>query len=290
VTAVVAQPPPASIDAAILPSHTLSSVTVAIDQADAGHDLQVVITPGVWLPRLGGESKLAGLAGASDLTLETDFNLDDLEPSFNFEMAITKGEKWQIDVSGFDFSTDSSGVFDLSGSFGAIAFDPGDAFDASFDMTSVAVGVTCWQWQPIRSGPREDSIGNTSLRFAWGASVRWLDVKQTLDVPGASAPRQQGDGEWVVPAIVVKMDLQFDLKPSFPVIDTVQLLAAGSIGPAIGGDGGVVLTFGAGIRGWVCHNFSLDFGYRLLQANVENDDYQLNGGLQGLFLSGTLRF
>ncbi len=272
--------------------NTLDSAVAAINATDTSRHLHVALTPGAWLPRLGGTAKLGGLPAAGDLTLESDLDLNDLEPTFNFELAITKGEKWQIDVSGFDFSTDSSGVFDISGAFGDIAFNPGDTFSASFDMTSVAVGVAYWQWRPIHSEPRDNAPGNTDLRIAWGASVRWLDVKQTLAVPDASGSpvEQEGEGDWLVPAFVLKVDLRFDLQPSFPVLDAVEVLASGSIGPAIGGDGGAVVTIGAGIRGWVCHNFSVDFGYRLLEADVENDDYQLSGGLQGLFLSGTLRF
>jgi hypothetical protein len=88
----------------------------------------------------------------------------------------------------------------------------------------------------------------------------------------------------------MKMDLSFDMQPSFPIIDRLQVMADGSIGPALGGDGGVVVTLGAGIRCWVYHHVSLDFGYRLLDAHVENDDYELTGGLQGLFVSGTVWF
>jgi hypothetical protein len=291
VAAMMAQLPSTAMSNAAMPRSsctTLDTALAAINDADASRGLHVVITPGVWLPRLGGKARFDGLPAAEELTLETDLQLDDLEPSFNFELAITKGPKWQIDISGFDFSTDASGVFDVSGSFGEIAFSPGDSFNGSFDMTSAAIGVSYWQWHPIHSGPREDLIGNTDLRFAWGVNIRWLDLEQTLDVPGFA--QQEGEGAWAVPSLVLKMDLSFDLQPSFPVIRTFQVLGSASIGPAIGGDGGVVGTLAAGIRCWVCHNFSLDFGYRLLEAQVENDDYELAGGLQGLFLSGTLGF
>jgi len=31
-------------------------------------------------------------------------------------------------------------------------------------------------------------------------------------------------------------------------------------------------------------------GYRLIELDVENDDYSMDGGLQGLFLAGSFRF
>jgi hypothetical protein len=284
-----------------LPADTLDGALAAIASAQsqaAARDLHVAFTPGVWLTRLGGESKLGPLPGADELVLEDDFDLDGLEVTPNFELAITKGTRWQVDVSGFDFSTDSGGEFPVSGTFGDILFAAGDEFDATFDMTSIAVEVSYWKWHPIDSKRRPDTggeevmggAGRTDLRFALGAGLRWLDVEQTLEVPVSGLPRQEGEGEWFVPMLVLQMDLHHDLPDAFPVLDTLEILAAAGIGPAIGGDGGVVVTLRAGMRGWVNHNFSADFGYRLLETSVENDDYELEGGLQGLFLSGTLYF
>ena len=55
-------------------------------------------------------------------------------------------------------------------------------------------------------------------------------------------------------------------------------------------EGGKEVTLRAGMRFWFCDAFSLDFGYRLIEAGIESEEYELTGGLQGLFLSGTIRF
>jgi hypothetical protein len=68
------------------------------------------------------------------------------------------------------------------------------------------------------------------------------------------------------------------------------VIGYGSGGPAFGGDCGMVVTLRAGMRLWLCQKSSLDFGDRLLESSVESDDYEFEGGLQGLFLSGTIRF
>lgn len=249
-------------------------------------DLHFAFTPGVYLARLGGESRFGDLPAADDISLETDFDLDDRESAPNFELAVTKGSRWQIDASLFDFSTSGSGVLGFSGAFGDVAFAPGDAYTADFDMTSFALSVSYWQWHPIDSAERGGSL---DLRIAGGGGIRWLSVDQTLELPGTGVA-SKGDGEWLIPELLVQLDLNYRLPDSFFLLENFQVLALASIGPAIGGDGGAVVTLRAGMRFWMCECFSLDFGYRLIEAGVESEDYELVGGLQGLFLSGTIRF
>lgn len=250
------------------------------------NDLHFSFTPGVWLARLGGDVKLGPSTAAAHINLENDFDLDSQETAFNFEMAVTKGERWQIDASGFDFSTDARGTFGFDGAFGDAAFTAGDAFKSSFDMTSVALAVSYWQWHPIDSIEKD---GNLDLRFSYGGGIRWLDVDQDLTLTDTDTTAS-GDGEWLIPELILQLNFKYQLPGSFPVLDAFEVLGYGSIGPAIGGDGGVVYSLRAGIRFWFCQNASLDFGYRLLEADVQSDDYEFQGGLQGLFLSGTIRF
>lgn len=254
--------------------------------APAANELHFSLTAGVWLPRLGGDVKFGPSPAAGHLNLEEDFNLDASEATLNFEAALTKGEKWQIDLSGFDFSTDSSGEFGLDGAFGDVTFSTGDAYAADFDMSSLALSVSCWQWHVIDAVKRD---GPLDLRFSWGAGIRYLNVDQKLRLTGTGASAD-ADGTWLIPELILQLDLNYDIPESFPVLDRLQVLGWISAGPAIGGDGGAVFSLRAGMRGWIGHNFSIDFGYRLLEASVQNDEYELEGGLQGLFFSGTLRF
>jgi hypothetical protein len=258
----------------------------ALDPAAKQH-LHIALTPGVWLARVGGDVTFGPLPAADELNIEDDFDLDELDAAVNFEMAITKGDRWQINASGFDFSANSDGTFAQDGAFGPIAFSAGDAFESSFDMTSVAVDVSYWQWHPINSAK---TGGRNDLWFSYGGGLRWLDMEHHLELTATPGTTAEGGGEWIVPCLVMQMDLRCDLPESFPILDGFEVLGSGSIGPAIGGDGGAVVSLAASLRGWIFRNFSVDFGYRLIQADVENDDYEFSGGLQGLFLSGTLRF
>ena len=40
----------------------------------------------------------------------------------------------------------------------------------------------------------------------------------------------------------------------------------------------------------ITKNFGLMIGYRLVELDVEDGDYKLDGGLQGLFFAGSLQF
>jgi len=267
------------------PASNIAAAMQAVDDADAA-GLTFRFTPGAWLARLGGTSKLGNLPASDEINLETEFDLDDRETSPNFELAIIKNQRWQIDVSAFDFSTETTGTLAFSGAFGDVAFSPGDAYEASLDMTSVALSVSFWQWDLIDSAERGGSV---DLEMAGGAGVRWLSVEQSLSLPGTGAAAT-GDGEWLIPELIFQVDFQYRLPSSFPILDTYEVLALASIGPAIGGDGGTVATLRAGMRFWLASQFSVDFGYRLLECSVESDEFEFTGGLQGLFLSGTIRF
>ncbi len=281
-------------DASTLAPSTLESAMLATMRQDPAigetiatdTSLRFTFTPGVWLARLGGESTFGGLPGAREISLETQFELDDRETAPNFELAITKGSRWQIDLGGFDFSTSGRGEADFTGPFGDIAITPGDAYRADFDMTSLALSVSYWQWHPINS---VDRGGSLDLRLAWGGGIRWLSVEQSLELPGTDSATT-GDGEWLIPEAIIQLDLNYRLPDSFPVLQNFQIISILSIGPAFGGDGGLVATFRSSMRFWLSDCFSLDFGYRLIEASVESEEYELTGGLQGLFLSGTIRF
>ena len=45
-----------------------------------------------------------------------------------------------------------------------------------------------------------------------------------------------------------------------------------------------------GLTHYFNRNIGVYFGFRLVDFNVENGDYELEGGLQGLFIAATVRF
>jgi hypothetical protein len=84
--------------------------------------------------------------------------------------------------------------------------------------------------------------------------------------------------------------MQFDTPPAFPVIQRVHLSGTYSFGPAIHGGTGTIWQ----VRGEMGLNFTpnagLVFGYRLVELDLEDDDFEVDGGLQGLFIAGRVTF
>jgi hypothetical protein len=259
----------------------------------SGSAYEFSLVPGVWVPRLGGDVSLTPGGGggppAESINLEFDLNLDSSEATVNVELSMRKNEVFQLDLSGFDFETSESRVFEGFADFGALSLDPGDPYLAEFDMTSLAVEFAWWCFRPrIPHTRREGASGAVDLRLAPAVGVRYLDVDQVLEVSGEG--RESAGGEWLIPFIAIQLQMRYELPREFPLIHMIQIDGGIGLGPALGGDGGTGSHVRAGMTAYVTPNLGLTFGYRLIDVDVESDGYAFNGGLQGLFFAGTIRF
>jgi hypothetical protein len=252
--------------------------------ADEQTSLEFQLTLGAWFPRLGGDVTL-GSGDSISLDLEPDLGLDDSETAFNLELQTRFAKGWQIDLSGFDFDTDSDSVFEGTAQYGALSLNPGDAFTSTFDMTSVSVGLSNWWFRPFSRGEDDSRV---DLWLAPGVGFRWIDVDQSLEIPGEGS--ESAGGEWLSPYISIEMLFRYDVAPSFPIVDRLEISGRAEIGPALGGDGGIASHIRATITAYVTENIGVSFGYRLLEVDVENDDFELSGGLQGLFAGVSFTF
>ncbi len=258
--------------------------------------LEITILPGAWIPRLDGESSF-GPAGAGDVHLSRQLALNSSEPTVNVELAIRKREVWEVHFSGFDFSAESANRFVGSATFGGLALADGDPFRASFDMTSFSVGMSIVEFRPFaddRQGPA--NLDNRTwegryiadLRISPAFGMRYIDISQTVILPDGSS--ETAGGEWV--AVYGGLQFLLDYRPEqrLPFLHLLRMQASLAVGPALGGDGGIMWQVGAGLTVQITETLGVMIGYRLLELDVENDDYTLQGGLQGLFLAGSVRF
>ena len=257
--------------------------------------LQVTLVAGAWLPRLGGTAAL-GTSSAPQIDLQSQLNLDDQEAAPNVELSIRRHEIWELTFSGFGFSTDSQGLFAGSASFGALLLNDGDLFSASFKMTSYAAELSVAVYCPYAPGSRRaSSIDNRAwdgravadLRLCPMFGMRWVDVDQSIS---SGAVVETGGGEWAAIYGGLAFELECRPRQNIPLVRTLRLDASAALGPALGGGGGAVWQVQAGLTVQLTEWAGVMFGYRLLELDVESDDYTLNGGLQGLFVAGTLRF
>ena len=274
---MVADPPPAAA-----PTTAESAAT------------EFTLLPGVWFPRLDGES---GLAPGGKIDLSSQLLLDDSEPTFNAELAIRRGDVWEVILGGFGFSTDSSGRFSGSATFGSLTLDPGDPFRASFDITSVSAELGVSLWRPFtRDEQRIAELDNRNwegkyiadLRITPTFGMRYVDVEQSVSL--ADGSRQVAGGEWAGVLVGVQITLDYRPQEHIPLVTMLRMQVSAAVGPALGGDGGYMAQVRGGLTLQFTEQLGLMFGYRLLELNVDNDDYTLEGGLQGLFVAGSLRF
>lgn len=259
----------------------------------AAQKLDVDFLVGVWLPRLGGTSSLGGSAS---LDLAEDYDLDGMENAFNAEMTIRKGEDYDLLLGGFDFSTDALAAFAVAGSFGPVVIAPGDAVQSSFDITSVNAELGLNIWRPYTKTPElvekyenraADGGYTADLRLSPLLGVRFIDASQTVtDLTTATAAT--GEGEWL--ALYGGFQMTCDWRPDLSWVRLFRLQGSAALGPAFGGDGGFMWQVRAGLTYHPTENFGIMFGYRVLELNVENEGWDLDGGLQGLFLAGSIRF
>lgn len=259
--------------------------------------LDFKLTTGVWMPRLGGEVKLGPFSAAANIDLGDQLDLDDLEPTFNAELTIRKREVWQVRLGGFDFETSSSGMFVGNTDFGSLSLSNGDPFSATFKITSFFVEVDVAMSRPYadKPGARPDPENITpngryvaDLRFSPRFGIQYLDVDQTLEQTGVG--RESVGGEWVAVYGGLNVELQYHPVSLTRLIEMIVLEGGVALGPALGGDGGIIWTVRAGLTASITKNFGLMVGYRLVELDVEDGDYELDGGLQGLFFAGSLQF
>lgn len=255
--------------------------------------LQVSLLAGVYLPRLGGEATLG--AGSPEIDVASQLHLDDTEATLNLELSIRKDAVWDLTFTGVAFSTGATGTFAGNATFGSLVLSNGDPISSSFDITSVSIEMAYTFYRPFADGTRAQEMENTTwdghyiadLRFAARFAARYLDVNQTVTSAGVSQP---AGGEWL--ALLAGVDFEMNYRPEqrIPGLNMLGLQGGLAIGPALGGNGGLVWQVRGGVTLQFIEQVGVFVGYRLIEMNVENGAYTFNGGLQGLFIAGSIRF
>ncbi len=259
--------------------------------------VEVAVTSGIWAPRLGGKARLGPSASAERIDLADQFGLDDTEATFNFELTVRKQEIWDLVLGGFHFSTDSTVSFRGSSDFGPLSLDDGDTVRTSFEISSFSVELHVGMWRPYAGddgappNPRHltrDGRFIADLRFTPQFGMRYLDIDQTVEEVGVGVV--QTGGEWVAVYAGMGFELQYRPENRLPWLDMLEGEASFALGPALGGDGGFMWQVRGGLTLHFTDHFGLMVGYRLVELDLEVDDYELTGGLQGLFFAGEIRF
>ena len=243
--------------------------------------IQFTFTPAAWFPRVSGRSSLGPSSTREDVGNREDFELDDSEPTFTADFSARKHQQWQIKAGGFDFATDSHGVFDGHAVFGGLTLNPGDEFSASYDLVSFNIEAT-WLFTAV---PEHNG---SQLLIGATAGFRYIDIDQTVVQIGVG--REDTGGEWVSPYLGVELELRWGCRDFLKFVNQVQIAGGVGFGPTLGGDGGSMTQIHADMTFMFTDNFGAFFGYKLMDIHAENDDYETNSGLEGLYFGATFRF
>jgi hypothetical protein len=258
-----------------------------------GTSLEVTFLPGVWIPRMVGKVALGG----DEIQVNDEFELNKNEATLNLELAVRKNDFWELWFGGFDFSSNVSGLFRGDGkNFGSLALNNGDPYNSEFEMTSVATDLSVAVWRPYADGHSHDQGDNNrnwegrhivDLRFCPQFGMRYIDVDHTITTAGGT---ERAGGEWL--AVYAGLLVELDYRPQRRLswLSLFRIQGSFAAGPALGGDGGSMWQVRAGITTQFTETLGIMIGYRLVELNVENAGYTLDGGLQGLFLAGSIRF
>ncbi len=250
--------------------------------------LQFDFTPGVWLPRLNGDTRLGPSPAAGSLQIDSVFDLADSETVPRPELCIRKDDFWQLRLSGFDFSTDAAGDFPEDGVFGSLNFRTGDPYRASVDITSVAVEFGADLPPVFGLISKAETDGEAELWLTPFVGLRYFDIDQTVELIGTGT--EDVGRDWLAIYGGLELRLYWGPEDGLPIGHAFKLEVGGGIGPAIGGSGGWAWELRAGATLELTPNLGIMFGYRLFEVRVEDDQYEFDAGLQGLFIAATIRF
>ena len=253
-----------------------------------GEGLRFELTPGVWFARLGGDVKLGPSGQAGSIQLKAQLDLRDSKAVFQPDLTVRKEDRWHLRASGFKFSTDAAGAFEGRSDFGSLSLANGDRYRASVDMWSLAAEWGAELVRPIKWSGNEQANRGTKLSFSPKVGVRHVDVDQDLEMPGVG--RVDTGGEWTAVYGGLEMRLRWQEPDALPIGHAFELEAGGGIGPAFGGDGGFVWQVRVNATLEITPNVGVTFGYRLVELQVEDGEYEFNAGLQGLFAGAAIRF
>ena len=268
--------PPSTLDS------PADATVVPLPDAKDQSSLHFILRPGVWLPRLTGSVQLGNTALATDLDFDDDLDLRELEPTFTGDLFVHWKERWQAHVSGFHFSTSGGGIYQGFSDFGRVELRPGDPFESSFKMTSFEVDLAYALLRPYQGPVAELSISPL-------VAFRYVDVEHREEEVGVA--QEDVGGTW--PSILGGFDFDLSWRPP-PAEDwffsRLSMDFAVAVGPTITGDSGYMWQLRTAINVFFSERLAFTLGFRLLELYVQNEGYNLDGGLQGIFVAGTLRF
>lgn len=255
------------------------------------------LTADAWFPRLDGTTS----NGGASIDLGDGLDLEDTEPTID-GVAEFRWNRWQLAISGFAFGTNGTVQASEPLSWGGVAVATGDSVNSSFDLDSAAFEAGYALWRPLADQPWPWSetvrnVRNTApngdyrgdLSFVPFAGGRWFGIDQDLRnaTTGASA---DFSSSWLALYGGLRLELAIRMPKEVPFLDRLVIGASGAFGGVVAGGSGTYYQVRAGLDLYITHNIAISGGYQLIELDADEDAFELDGGLQGLWVGATVWF
>ncbi len=268
-----------------------------INAARSAGDLVVTIDPALWMARVRGNASWLG----PTFTVDDDFGLNGYEATLNGELTASWGVFYEVMVTGWYFSTDSTTTAQVGGAFGPVNIAVGDQLSNSFSAASAGAefDVTLFQpfadqkspWSPIIPNDRntaEDGWYKADLRFKGICALRWYSASLSVsDQTAGSTASWSMDA--VMPGVGGGVEIDFNMKGHIPIVESFRLEASGLTGTNFT-DGQYFTAIRASMIGMLSPAVGVEFGYRLENFKLDDGATTFDGGVQGLFLGVHVEF
>lgn len=253
----------------------------AADPLEARPRWELILSPTLWRPALGGDIRLPG--GRTEATFERLDGADDPSLTPFPRLEARRGDLF-ITVSEFFFSIDERARADNAESVGGLDFAAGDRANVDFDFLSaqVAVGVRAWE----RVLTSENRPGEVTLGLDAYGGFRIYSADVRIAVPGGGGSAGD-DGVWVEPIIGFRLSADVLRRVSF-------FLSIDAGAQPFGDRSSFSVDIITAIQVNPTPNLGLQFGWRQLAVDLESgsgeDTFNFDGELAGLFWSVVFRF
>jgi hypothetical protein len=218
----------------------------------------------LWRPALQDD---IALPGAAAIRFQ-DMNLDEPELA-PFARAIFTNDEWTIELAGFVFETDASGAPAQAFQLGSVAIAPGERYDAEADYSAFWALAT-------RRVASVDLKGDATLSLDLGGGARVSDMRVEIVSAGA---RDVGDSLWVEALAAARVNIELPGKVGFQIFSEA-------------GGGLDSFTWSVGSRlDWRPNGtVGAHVGYRFISTNLDDDGFEYEGAIAGLFAGLTIEF
>lgn len=244
--------------------------------------LEFRINAGVYLPRLVGTTRLGPSPAAKTLDFRYDIDLNEKKTVPHVEVMFIKDRRWQLMFNGFEYETSRTAVFESFSDYGSLSLAPGDTYRGEFRMGSFAMELSRRQWRFYEDDEDVDFFFSPTI------GLRLFDIRQVLEEPGVG--REVVKEDYLNAYIGMQMDMHWRARETLRFIERLEINGGLFGGPALGAKRGYGWSVRANLSLFFTENLSFTFGYRLYELEIDDGDYELHGGMQGIFIGGTLRF